>query len=103
MDMDYYRLKVTMGWNKTLNGLIVLAGIVLAIYDQCVVLVDRIFNTFHFFKSPNKGWVAGVSLERLSPWEKDFKWVKDKMNKTKQHSEIKSYSILKASNFPFNI
>lgn len=70
-------------------------NIPLLLYAQLILLLDQCFYALYLRAPISTGWVDGVKLERLSPWEKDFKWAKDKMNNTIAHDDVKSYSILK--------
>jgi hypothetical protein len=69
--------------------------ITLFIYQLCE-LAELLYSVV-FDQACNRGWKNGITLERLRPWDRNFAWARDKMNKTKAHNEIKSYSIINVS------
>jgi hypothetical protein len=71
-------------------------GVITLFIHQLCELAERLCLVV-FDQASNRGWKNGITLERLRPWDRNFAWARDKMNKTKVHNEIKSYSIINVS------
>jgi hypothetical protein len=73
-----------------------MASVIILIIHQLCELASLVYSVV-FHQASNRDWKNGTTLERLRPWDKDFAWARDKMNKTKAHNEIKNYSIINVS------
>lgn len=71
-------------------------GVITLFIHQLCELAELLYSVV-FDQASNRSWKNGITLERLRPWDKEFAWAKEKMNKTKAHREIKSYSNINVS------
>lgn len=71
--------------------------------SHIILLVELVYFSLYKPETVKAGWDDEIRLERLSPWDKDFKWTKDEMYK---RNAGERYSILEViytlSNFSLN-